>query len=235
MGPLSGDPGRRPGATSTTAYSSSAGTTRRASSTRSASPPSGHIEGEAPLLDGGPEHEAAVVTGDQVARPSVHEGAHGAAQAGAPRRARPAGRSPPAPVGPAAASASGSPASAPDRLPAATTTAPADRGPPVLEDHAEHPAAVHLHPHHPVGHEVDPGGPAGLRERGGHGAIVDLVVGGQVDPAADAGGQERLGLPARPCPEPAAGSPMATWKACTRSVAARSDGPPATTRVPSAR
>ena len=111
-----------PGVTSTTEYSSRAGTTRRASSTRSASAAEGHVEGEAALLDGGAEHQAPVVPRDEVAGPPVDEGPHGAPQAGHAVGCAPGGRSPRGPAGPAGARPRARRRAPPERLPAATTT-----------------------------------------------------------------------------------------------------------------
>ena len=95
MGALSGEPGRSPVVVSTSSYSSSEGTSRRASSSRSPTAPTWHGEVEPLLLDGGPDHHGAVVPGAPGSRSARGPGRARSVAGGGRRRAPGAGGSGP--------------------------------------------------------------------------------------------------------------------------------------------
>ena len=194
-----------PGPASTTTYSSRAGTTRRASSTQVGQPAQRHVEVEAPLLDGGADHQAAVVAGHEVAGAPVDQAPHGPPQAGdpvgrpepdgdapdrphrgpprrrAPRRARPTGcrrPAPPAGAGPAPPSARATPRTRPS-----ADLDPGRPGRPRMVTPAARQAAEQRRRRRPG---CRPGGRRAGRR-----------------PPLMPGGQQRLGLPAGPGAEPA--------------------------------
>ena len=139
------------------------GTSRRASSSRSATAPACTVRSKPLLLDGGPHHHGAVRPGHQVAAPPVDQAPHRPAEAGdavgrpsrrvSPLTGRTGGRTPRA-----------CRASCPERQPAASTTAPAGRAVPGRGSRRSRRPSPIGDVGHLVGHERDP---AGRRRRGG--------------------------------------------------------------------